>query len=143
MPQLTQSLSARLGSKLRSNGLRFASRRSADGAAGKTGTDRQTLQHEAVPQPTPLSGWAQEQSPLFKLPPEIRNQIYDELFGREICHVVSWESGLGHYCCRGVRGGNPDLDAPCWGHVWCDDLPDEEAERRPNKSALLRTCKRM
>ena len=89
------------------------------------------------------NAWPQEQSLFFsKLPPEIRDQIYREVFGNAICHIVSWQSGLRHYRCRGVESDKLQFDAPCWGHIWCDTEPDASVNCGKQRSSLLTTCKR-
>lgn len=151
MPYFTKSLPARFNRKLRASPLRDPSQRTdrpAPAIRGAKSTKEETSEAAIVEtsfsHPSPDVDWIQSQSAFFRLPAEIRNQIYHEFWQYDVAyHIVFWESGLGHYCCSGAKTNTFDFEAPCWGHVWGDDLPNAPTRREAHKSALLRTCKRL
>ncbi len=72
--------------------------------------------HSLTPPPSEISDqelemYEQTQSPLFKLPPELRCQIYGEVIGNKTIHIVQRSRDkLGHTICR---CNNPPCQEQC------------------------------
>lgn len=99
----------------------------------------------------------QKQSRLFKLPLELREQIYREVLSGPPIHIIRKQKKLGHLRCKAIRpedcpvkyefGGRADSRQTCWGltdnvGVWCGRSTWHE----PTDGGilpLLRSCRRM
>jgi hypothetical protein len=57
----------------------------------------------------------QTESPLFKLPREIRQMIYEQLLGGNVFHIVRRRKKLGHTRCRAYREPDQCIPTRCRG----------------------------
>lgn len=91
----------------------------------------------------------QQQSPFFKLPGELRTQIYDAFFEkREGIHVVCWEGRLHAYQCQwSLDLAVPTRHTQCWNQ-YCNESWSETSKSgysgfRSGAMALLTSCRIM
>ncbi|KAK7935941.1 hypothetical protein PG985_001436 [Apiospora marii] len=102
------------------------------------------------PQPQPASLF------LTKLPPEVRSQIYDCVFGCRHLHIFIYEKKLVCLVCQHPAARDPDEHTECIGmsmskskRPWNDDgikqqrSPLAPDEKRQHLSALLTVCRTM
>lgn len=102
------------------------------------------------PEPQPASLF------LSKLPPEIRSQIYDRVFGYRHLHIFIYEQKLVSLVCQHPTAVDPDGHEECIGmsmsrskRPWNDDgirqrpPPAAPDKRRQHFSALLTVCRIM
>lgn len=116
---------------------------------------REQLRIHAPPGPLPRADPVnQDASLLFtKLPPEIRQHVYEAVIGCDTRHIVAWQAGqlLGSIRCSGSFVEEVfQLDNPCWGHFWATqsgrpkpvhDFTPSRDER--SKLSFILSCRRM
>jgi hypothetical protein len=89
----------------------------------------------------------QSQSPFFKIPYEIRHEIYELVLGSEdgkALHIVEARQRLYHVrCCQGEEESE-DVQRLGWQHdCWRTRFLGLSNEPNPNLLALPKTCRRM
>jgi hypothetical protein len=90
----------------------------------------------------------QPQSPLFKLPYELRLQIYELVLGSEdgkVLHIIEDRGRLSHIRCYHIGGVSGDIEKTGWERDCCNPWrdPPPGLGRHKNLLALPKTCRRM
>jgi hypothetical protein len=95
--------------------------------------------HVAPPSPTSKTTGEQLQSPLFRLPLEVRRQIYEEVIGGYVIHIYSLQAykRMGHVRCK-----TPDIiGCTCRTRYKQKGAPD--CDGNIDLLAPLKTCRRV
>ena len=129
--------------------------------AALTLKSKEELRAEHLPNPLPVlppsglsfsddidDSYQQGQSPLFKLPYELREQIYRYALGYHFVHIICTRKRLAHVSCfQRRRPKRSTYGHACWGYmvenglIWLRALSGQHG-RHSSLMGVVRSCRR-